>query len=71
MKNLKEKNTSKQLSTDSDLIARHYNPDPKSLKYIQNHQLYRNDPAGLWSDLRIYAQRGLQLKDIVNELKTP
>ena len=60
-----------KIKTREELLARHYQNDPAALNYIKNHQLYRNDPQGLWSDLRIYAQRGFQLKDIVNDLKTP
>ena len=55
--------------TDKQLVAGiYFKKNDRAKKFLMNY--YKGDPAGFMDDMRIYADRGWELQEIMNDIKT-
>jgi len=76
----KEKSATKQVTkrnslksnqdarTETLLAGIYWKKNDRAKRFLMNY--YKGDPAGFMEDMRIYADRGWELQEIMNDIKT-
>ena len=60
--------TNQDTRTETLLAGIYWKKNDRAKRFLMNY--YKGDPAGFMEDMRIYADRGWELQEIMNDIKS-